>query len=384
MTVTRWRKKWTVDFTLPSGQRVRRVSPVQTKRGAEEYALTLRHGLSTSMPSSTGPTPTFREFAVEWLATYAVANNRPSEVVAKESILRVHLIPFFDNRKLEQIGPRDIEAYKALKLHGQRGERHLSAKSINNHLVVLRKCLVTAIEWGFLDKLPTIRRLPVPPAKFDWLNQEESQRFLAAIAKHYPQWEALFWLALRTGMRRGELFALSWGDVDLVAGRVTVRHSVYRGRFVAPKSGRERTIPLTHGVVEVVQLHRADTLLKGELVFPGKGGGLTLHQDHVDRPLHGALKLAGLRRLRFHDLRHSFASQLASAGRSLKEVQELLGHQSIQMTMRYAHLAPGRLREAVEVLESYESRVPVEKSGTNLEHPRKSPAKWLHAIHGTH
>jgi site-specific recombinase XerD len=108
---------------------------------------------------------------------------------------------------------------------------------------------------------------------------------------------------------------------------------------------------MTSRLASILKAHRLATFMKGDLVFPAQDGGLCTHQDHVDRPLHGALKRAGLRRIRFHDLRHSFASQLVSVGRSLKEVQELLGHQSIQMTMRYAHLAPGRMRDAVEALE---------------------------------
>ena len=109
---------------------------------------------------------------------------------------------------------------------------------------------------------------------------------------------------------------------------------------------------MTDRLAGVLKEHRAATMLKSEFVFPAENGSLTTHQDHVDRPLHGALKRAGMRRIRFHDLRHSFASQLVSAGRSLKEVQELLGHESIQVTMRYAHLAPERMRDAVAVLDS--------------------------------
>ena len=93
-------------------------------------------------------------------------------------------------------------------------------------------------------------------------------------------------------------------------------------------------MPLTSRLVEVLKGHRAATRIKGELVFPADDGTLSIHQDHVDRPLKGSLKLAGLPTIRFHDLRRSFASQLVSVGRSIKDVQELLGHESVQMTMR--------------------------------------------------
>lgn len=346
MTAKRWRGKWVADFTTDDGRRIRRASPVQTRRGAEQFEAELRTASSISTPCSTVEIG-FREFAIKWLETYAVVNNKPSEVVGKESTLRVHLVPFFENLTLDQIGAERIEAYKAAKVR----EGRLAAKTINNHLTVLRKLLVTAEEWRYIDRVPRIRRLPTKPSSFDWLNAAESRRFLSAMREHYPQWFVLFLTALRTGMRRGEIFALHWDDVDLVARQLQVRYSVYRGKLTSPKNGRSRWIPLTNGLTQALGTHRAATMLKGPLVFPAEDGSLTRHQDHVDRPLHGALKRAGLRRITFHTLRHSFASQLVSAGRPLREVQELLGHQSMQMTMRYAHLAPERMREAVDVLE---------------------------------
>ncbi len=125
-------------------------------------------------------------------------------------------------------------------------------------------------------------------------------------------------------------------------------------------------MPLTSRLVEVLKGHRAATRIKGELVFPADDGTLSIHQDHVDRPLKGSLKLAGLPTIRFHDLRRSFASQLVSVGRSIKEVQELLGHESVQMTMRYAHLAPERMRDAVEALETPSARVAQREVGNIL------------------
>lgn len=115
------------------------------------------------------------------------------------------------------------------------------------------------------------------------------------------------------------------------------------------KGGKARTLPLTRDVTEVLKSSRKGA--RDAFLFPSKDGKLSRHQGHADRPLKGALKRAGLRPIRFHDLRHSFASQLASGGRSLKEVQEVLGHESTAVTMRYAHLAPGRMREAVAVLD---------------------------------
>jgi integrase len=377
MAAKKWRGKWYADFEM-NGTRIRKVSPVQTKGGANAYEAELRSSLTSTPSSESGApaavkaapvavpaeeAPNFAKFAVDWLSTYAVVNNKPSEVVNKEVVLRVHLIPFFGNRRLDEISSRDIEKYKAEKLKQTPKDRSkdkskekpkakpLSAKTINNHLTVLRKLLVTAEEWELIRGLPKIKKLRAATPKFDWLSAEEGALFLQKVEAHYSQWYVLFLLALRTGLRRGEIFALHWEDIDLKRAFLTVRYTVFRGRLVTPKNGKERVVPLTPRLVEALKARLADMGKGAILVFPGADGEITTHQDHVDRPLKGALKKAELRELRFHDLRHAFASQLVTAGRNIKEVQELLGHQSIQMTMRYAHLAPGKMREAVLVLD---------------------------------
>lgn len=367
MGVAKRRGKWWVDISLPGGQRIRRVSPVQTKGGALAFEAEVRAELASSTSTSCSDerastvrveeppssAPTLDAFARDWLTTYALVNNKASTVIGKEGALRNHLLPFFGNRRLDEIGPRDIERYKAFKLEGAGRRKPLNPKTINNHLTVLRKLLSTAVEWGALEHAPKIRLLRVTTHHADWLTREDSRRFLAAVAEHYSQWTPHFWVALRTGLRRGEIFALRWMDVDFDASAVHVRHSVFRGRLESPKNGRTRTVPMSRQLREVLAGYRAEVGgATRRLVFPGADGRLTTHQDHIDRPLKGALKAAGLRTsIRFHDLRHSFASQLIAAGRSIKEVQELLGHASIQTTMRYAHLAPERMRDAVASLD---------------------------------
>ena len=152
---------------------------------------------------------------------------------------------------------------------------------------------------------------------------------------------------LRTGMRLGELRALRWDDVDLVAGRIVVRYSAWEDIVGTPKTDSTREIPLSDDARKALKLHRRPGVL---LVFCDKKGEMQ-PRDVCNWPLWRACRRAGLRQIGWHVLRHSFASQLIMRGRSLKEVQELLGHTSITMTMRYAHLAPNVLRDAVQVLD---------------------------------
>lgn len=197
MTVKRRNGRWMIDVCLADGTRIRRVSPVQTRAGALAFEAEVRAGIEaqqaalmappTTVPAVPSGVPTLAEFAPEFLSVYAAVNNKPSEVVSKEHVLRNHLVPFFGKMRLDAIDGRTIERYKASRLKGIGCRKPLKAKTVNNHLVILRKLLAIAEEWGVIDKVVKIRRLPVGEQEFDWLKRPESKRFLAAVDKYYPQ-----------------------------------------------------------------------------------------------------------------------------------------------------------------------------------------------------
>jgi len=346
MPATKFRGKWYVDawINVPGQgrQRIRRLSPVQTRRGAEQHERQLvESALSTSTPCVERR---FDEYAVEFLKTYAITNNKLAEVESKEMILRVHLIPFFGEHLISEIGRTEIEQYKAVQV-----EKHLSPKTINNHLTVLRKMLMEAVERGELEHVPAIKWLKVPKPAFKFLDFEEAERLVTATDE---EWRPMVEFALKTGLRIGELLALRWEDLDLVAGRVMVRRAVSRGKIGTPKNGKEREVPLSRKAMALMKRHRH---LKGELVFSGPAGEM-LKRDQPRWPLWRAWRKSGLvtaerKLLGWHVLRHSFASHLVMRGVPLKTVQELLGHSTIEMTMRYAHLSPVVRRDAVELLD---------------------------------
>jgi integrase len=283
--------------------------------------------------------PTVAAFAGEFVTTYAKVHNKPSEVWTKESHLKVHLVPVFGGMRLDEIGLRDIERYKAKKVaEGQ------APKSINNHLTVLRRLLGVAAEWGLIEAAPKFKLMKAPKPKFDFLTFEESDRLIEAAEE---PWKTEVIVALRTGLRHGELHGLRWGDVDLVSGRLVVRQSLWRKQFVTPKNGKEREIPLSDDAIRALKRHRH---LKGELVFSADDGNLLL-ATACKWPLWRACKKAGLRPIQWHVLRHTFASHLVMRGAPIKAVQELMGHSTIEMTMRYAHLSPDARRDAVMLLD---------------------------------
>jgi integrase len=153
--------------------------------------------------------------------------------------------------------------------------------------------------------------------------------------------------ALHTGARAGEQLAIEWGDVDFASRKVIFRRARSRKLTGPTKSGRERKVPLTNALEKALKAIRH---LKGSLIFSKPDGShLSIWQLH--ERLWSASRRAGLRQIKWHALRHSFASQLVAAAVPLRQVQEWMGHSTITMTMRYAHLAPDAHASLIEVLD---------------------------------
>jgi integrase len=239
---------------------------------------------------------------------------------------------------LDEIKTTDIENFKAKEL-----KRNISTKTINNRLAILRKCLVTAIDWEELERLPKIKLLKTTPSKFRFLREEELQAILAACET--PDDRALVLIGARTGLRFSELRALEWGDIDFDHRLLTVRRCAVLHDIGTPKNGRIRHVPLTDEVMGTLWGMKR---LRG-LVFPYQGR-MRVHWTSLLH-LQAACKRASIEPIGWHTLRHTFASHLISKGASIKAVQDLLGHSTITMTQRYAHLAPETLHDTIALLQ---------------------------------
>src|SRR6266478_312817 len=246
MAVRKIKNSWWVDFRH-ADVRYRKRSPANSKAGAEDYEATIRQKLSRGESLGLAPPDkkqeerkqTFKEFAWKWLETYAKTNNKFSEIMRKRYTLQRHLIPFFGQTPLDRVDTQLVEQYKSRKI-----SEGLANKTVNNHLTVLSSCLRTAQDWFDIPKIPKMKQLKMPPLQIDFLSQDESDLLLAHSSGVYHE---IIFMALKTGLRRGELIALDWSDINWNNKTLTVRHSWSEASksLDTPKSNRERHIPLT-------------------------------------------------------------------------------------------------------------------------------------------
>jgi len=190
--------------------------------------------------------------------------------------------------------------------------------------------------------------------------KEEVSHFLNNCREYRPDFHPFFMTAFRTGMRLGELLALKWDDVDWHGKFIRVNKSFRRGQFAPTKTGKIRRVDMSDQLLALLHskhVERKKEALKSGIgvipcIFHERGGTMPVSQNYVRQVFWGVLKKAGLRRIRIHDIRHTFASLLLTDGASLVYVKEQLGHSSIQMTVDiYGHLIPSANRDAVNRLD---------------------------------
>jgi integrase len=306
-------------------------------------------------------TPTFKKFAWKWFEEYAVPNNKYSEQHTKRYTLLAWLIPFFGALPMDQITTRYIEQYKAKTL-----KAGIAKKTINNHLSIFRTCMTAGYDWLALQgSPPKIAWFKCPPPTMDYLSPDECTLLLSHADGIVRD---LILTALRTGMRQGELKGLQWSSINWQNQSIAVRHSRcdYTKELTSPKSNRERHIPMDVDVFEMLLERKKET---GYVFLDRDGRPFNAHR--MACRIAGVRNKAGLRKIGWHTLRHTFASHLVMRGVPLTAVQMLMGHSTVTTTMRYAHLAPSTLRAAIDLLN------PKAMLGSDLRQPAVN--RWLEA-----
>jgi len=191
--------------------------------------------------------------------------------------------------------------------------------------------------WGIIKaELPQIRLFKVDNTRIRCLDESEAQKLVQICQEPL---KAIVLVALNTGSRRSEILNLKWQDINFTEQLITVRET---------KSKKNRYIPMNPQIFDILRAHSQHTV--GDYVFPGEKSGSHLHGSYVTHWFGKTVKKAEIKNFRLHDLRHTFASWSVMSGVDLTTVQQLLGHQTYQMTLKYAHLSPEHRQQAVNTL----------------------------------
>ena len=352
--------RWTAEISLEGGKS--KFLYGKTRKEVQEKLKIALYEQQKGM-LVTGPQQKVGQFLIHWLEDVHKHSIRARTYERYEEIIRLHLGPGIGHHQLQKLSPQHLQSFYNKKL-----EEGLSTTTVNSFHNVLHKALETAVRWNLLARNPCDLVSPPRRKRFEIqpLSMQQIHQLLAAARGH--RLEALVILALATGMRRGELLALKWQDLDLEKGTLQVRRILTRIPSKLPGKGFEeaepktdkgrRSIVLPSFTVEALKQHRLrqrEAKLKAgsawqdhDYVFcTSIGTHLNPTRDALD-VLKSLLEKAGLPDIRFHDLRHSSATMLLGMKVHPKIVQEILGHSQIAITMDiYSHVLPTMQEETM-------------------------------------
>jgi integrase len=347
-----------------NGKRERQYSAEWRARDDARQALARRLiELEAPQPPEPPPPKTFAGVAEEYLALKRAKGKRS---IHDDELILTRLKTWFgDATPIVDITAQRIAQYERDRLSkmSARGTP-LAAATLNREVALVRHMLRLAEEWGYLQKVPRIRLGKEPEGRLRFLTEDEITRLLGAAAESQNTYFLpIVTIALNTGMRKNEILKLAWERVDFSRGVLQLAET---------KNGRRREVPMNRAVYDV--LSSLPGAKEEGPVFRRRDGAAW---GDVRTAFEQACKRAKITVFRFHDLRHTCASWLIMRGRSLKKVQEILSHREFSMTIRYAHLSPDRLREAVAALEDFRNDLAHKKAhGGKLDPaPLASPRK---------
>lgn len=292
---------------------------------------------------------TFEDFAKEQWEPKVLGLFKLSSQVGYRPLLSKHLLPYFGDYALSEILPAQIQGFLT-----EKAKTGISWHTVRNLRNLLSRILRTAVEWGYLEENPAAKvKLPPKPLQSpaQFLLPQQVRQLVAETPEPY---RSMALLAVLTGLRRGELFALRWGAIDLDKGVLEVRESVYNGHFSTPKTHSSvRRIPLSSPAVELFRNRKVQAVQAGpeEIVFATRKGTPLRPENILKRAIHPACDRLGMPRVGWHTFRHTHATLLNELGESAKTAQAILGHSNIQTTLQvYTHAVPESVSRAEERL----------------------------------
>jgi len=362
-------KPWWV-FINHQGKRKAKL--VGDKKAAEKLASLIREKLKKNeLKIEDAGVPTFEEYATEWLEGYVKTSLKDTTYCGYEISLRVHIFPLVGKKRLNEVSRPDVKnlIFEMLK-------KNYAASTVRNMKACISGVLSNAVEdeiiamnpasrtGKFIKKKPDEADLSTPGA-INFLTREEVNHLLEIVLTHFPRHYPLLLCAVRTGMRIGEIAGLEWGDIDFNSRFIEVKRAIVKGKVTTTKNGKTRRIDMSQQLSETLKVlklqRKKEALQKGtnqipKHVFLMESGATIEAHNFKQRIFAKCLEKAGMRQIRVHDLRHTFASLLIAQRESLAYIRDQLGHSSIRVTVdTYGHLVPGSNKIAVDKLDDFDA-----------------------------
>jgi len=305
---------------------------------------------------------TLKRFMDEWLVTVE-QTLRFSTFSQYKQMTHQHIIPYLGNYRLRDLTPDQIQ-----RMYNDMVKQGKGYRTIHLSHAILHRALVQAVKLGLLLRNPDDATIPPKPKRkeMQFLDEGQVQRLLITAERMEDRFFALYYLAIATGMRLGEMLGLKWDDIDLEQGILKVQRQLTRCKngyeFTTPKTKAGiRQINLGSKAIEVLQSHRqrlqAEKLIAGgswkdhNMVFPSTIG-TPMNRCNLNKRYKNVLKKAGLPAIRFHDLRHTAASLMLNNGIPVIIVSKRLGHAQPSITLDvYGHLIPSKQQEAAILMD---------------------------------
>ena len=303
---------------------------------------------------------TFEEYANTWKTLTVPATCKPSTVSDYQGILKNHVLPVFGKTTVNEINRFMVKSFLMKKITDG-----FASSTVTHMKNAVSGVLNLAVDDEVLPTNPAhnigkIFKRQNPKPKIDPFTMDELAALLDTYQIHFPRHYPLILALARTGIRFGEGLGLQWKDIDFKGRFITIERSLSKGRLETPKNGQSRKVDmsqqLTNTLMELKHHRKVETLKRGwarmpEWVFVTMNGE-PYHESYIRRMFYKALKMANLRKIRVHDLRHTYATLRISKGDNIADVSNQLGHHSVKFTMDiYYHWVPGGSKSEVDGLD---------------------------------
>jgi integrase len=345
----------------------RKAKKIGNKRAAEEVARKIEAKLALSgmelfsdQETQKSKASTFEEYAATWIDVIVPATCKPSTLRDYQGILKNHVLPVIGKKPVNEISRLMIK---------QNLMKKINQGYANSTVIHMKNAMSGVLNLALDDEVISVNpahnigkifKKTQPKLSFDPYNQDELKKLLDSVQMNFPGHYPMFLTMARTGIRFGECLGLQWKDMDFENRFINIERGLSKGKIETPKGGQSRKVDMSLQLTDVLKKlqhqRKVDTLKNGWSGMPDwvfvTGDGNPYHESYPRRIYYKAIKKAGLRKIRVHDLRHTYATLRITKGDNIADVSKQLGHHSVKFTMDiYYHWIPGGNKNEVDGLD---------------------------------